>query len=228
MNQGVGAAFAAMLDYCRLHGKTHFVFQEGSYKVRAQEIVKIIRIAEEGDYDYILGSRFLDPGNAAQTPWQRRALIRPFSTLFRWLTGFSVTDITCGPRLVKMAAWNNRLNTMSQHFGYQFEHIITIWLLHHGARYKPVAVEIQYPELRNYSYINFGNIWQMERDERPDLATVCEKQPGRTLAGLQSHRTIARCHRHFGHRSHRGDWDTTAGDGQHPAAEVFRRARRRR
>ena len=103
----------------------------------------------------------MDPGNAAQTPWQRRALIRPFSTLFRWITGFNVTDITCGPRLVKMAAWNHQLNTMSQHFGYEFEHIITIWLLHHGARYKPVAVEIQYPELRNYSYINFGNIWQI-------------------------------------------------------------------
>lgn len=160
-NEGVGAAFAAMLEYCRQHDKTHFVFQEGSYKVRAQEIVKIIRIAEEGDYEYILGSRFLDPGNANQTPWRRRALIRPFSTLFRWLTGFNVTDITCGPRLVKMAAWNHRLNTMSQHFGYQFEHIITIWLLHHGARYKAVPVEIQYPELRNYSYINFGNIWQI-------------------------------------------------------------------
>lgn len=160
-NQGVGAAFAAMLEYCRLHDKTHFVFQEGSYKVRASEIVKIIRIAEEGDYDYILGSRFLDTGNARQTPWQRRALIRPFSTLFRWITGFDVTDITCGPRLVRMGAWDHRLNTMSNQFGYQFEHLITIWLLHHNARYRPVPVEIQYPPERNYSYINFGNIWQI-------------------------------------------------------------------
>lgn len=160
-NKGVGAAFAAMLEYCRLHDKTHFVFQEGSYKVRAREIVKIIQLAQGGDYDYILGSRFLQRENATQTPWQRRALIRPFSTLFRWITGFDVTDITCGPRMVRMAAWNNRLNSMSQHFGYQFEHIITIWLLHHQARYLPVAVEIQYPELRNYSYINLGNIWQI-------------------------------------------------------------------
>jgi len=160
-NQGVGAAFAAMLEYCRQHDKTHFVFQEGSYKVRAREIVKIIRLAEEGEYDYIMGSRFLNQHDATQTPWQRRALIRPFSTIFRLITGFDVTDITCGPRMVRMAAWDNRLNTLSQHFGYQFEHIITIWLLHHGARYRPVAVEIQYPKLRNYSYINLGNIWQI-------------------------------------------------------------------
>lgn len=161
-NQGVGAAFAAMLEYCRQHDKTHFVFQEGSYKVRAREIVKIIRIEEEeGDYDYILGSRFLNRDDATQTPWQRRTLIRHFSTIFRLITGFDVTDITCGPRLVKMSAWNNRLNTMSQFFGYQFEHIITIWLLHNRARYRAVGVEIQYPAERSYSYINLGNIWQI-------------------------------------------------------------------
>ncbi len=160
-NQGVGATFAAMLEYCGQHNKTHFVFQEGSYKVRASEIVKIIRVAEQGDYDYILGSRFLRREDSVQTPWQRRTLIRHFSSLFRLITGFPVTDITCGPRLVRMAAWNNRLNSMTQYYGYQFEHIITIWLLHHGARFRPVEIEIQYPELRRYSYINTGNIWQI-------------------------------------------------------------------
>ncbi|MEW6221459.1 MAG: glycosyltransferase family 2 protein [Thermodesulfobacteriota bacterium] len=160
-NQGVGAAFAAMLDYAGRHGFTHFVFQEGSYKVRAAEVAKIIRIAEAGEYDYLLGSRFLRPEDAKQTPWQRRALIRPFSTLFRLITGFDVTDITCGPRLVRMAAWNPDLNALSGYFGYQFEHIITIWLLHHEARYRPVQVEIQYPPARSYSYINLGNIWQI-------------------------------------------------------------------
>lgn len=160
-NRGVGAAFAAMLEYCREHEKTHFVFQEGSYKVRASEIVKIIRIAEQGDFDYILGSRFLRREDSAQTPWQRRTLIRHFSSLFRVITGFPVTDITCGPRMVRMAAWNNRLNSMTEYYGYQFEHIITIWLLHYGASFRPVEIEIQYPELRRYSYINTGNIWQI-------------------------------------------------------------------
>ena len=161
VNQGVGAAFAAMLEYCHQHEKTHFVFQEGSYKVRASEIIKIIRISEADDYDYILGSRFLRKEDSVQTPWQRRTLIRHFSSLFRLLTGFPVTDITCGPRLVRMAAWDNRLNQMPGCSGYQFEHVITIWLLHHGARFRPVDVEIQYPELRQYSYINLGNIWQI-------------------------------------------------------------------
>lgn len=160
-NRGVGATFATMLEYARTGGFTHFVFQEGSHKVRASEIAKVIRAAEEGDYDYILGSRFLEAGHAQQTPWRRRSLIYPFSRLFARLTGFDVTDITCGPRMVKMAFWNDALNGFSRYYGYQFEHIMTIWLLHHDARYRPLAVEIQYPEERGYSYINYRNIGQI-------------------------------------------------------------------
>jgi glycosyltransferase involved in cell wall biosynthesis len=160
-NRGVGAAFTTMLEYARARGHTHFVFQEGSYKVRAAEIAKLIRAAEEDDYDYILGSRFLEPGHAADTPWRRRSLIYPFSRLFALLTGFEVTDITCGPRMVNMAFWNGALNRFSRYHGYQFEHIMTIWLLHHGARYRPLAVQIQYPDERRYSYINYRNIGQI-------------------------------------------------------------------
>lgn len=160
-NRGVGAAFAAMLEYCRLHDKTHFIFQEGSHKVRAAEIVKIIRLAEGSDYDYILGSRFLRQGDSAQTPWQRRTLIHLFSSFFRLITGFNVTDITCGPRMVRMAVWNHALNSLEQFYGYQFEHIITLWLLHNGARFRPIEIEIQYPDERKYSYINISNIWQI-------------------------------------------------------------------
>lgn len=160
-NLGVGATFASMLDACRGRDVTHFVFQEGSYKVRAREIAKLIRVCEDGDFDYILGSRFLV--NQHNTPLVRRLLIRHFSTLFRWVTGFPVTDISCGPRIVNLARWDHRLDGMREYYGYQFEHIMTIALLHHGASFRPVDVEIQYIEERPYSYVKFYNMSQIIR-----------------------------------------------------------------
>ncbi len=160
-NLGVGATFASMLDACRGRDVTHFVFQEGSYKVRAREIAKLIRVCEESDFDYILGSRFLV--NQHNTPLVRRLLIRHFSTLFRLVTGFPVTDISCGPRIVNLARWDHRLDGMREYYGYQFEHIMTIALLHHGASFRPVDVEIQYIEERPYSYVKFYNMSQIIR-----------------------------------------------------------------
>jgi len=160
-NRGVGATFATMMECCREGDFTHFVFQEGSYKVRAREIAKLVRIAEEDDWDYILGSRFL--AGVHNTPLARRLLIRSFSALFRRVTGFPVTDISCGPRVVKLDRWDHRLNSMEEYYGYQFEHIMTIFLLHHGARFRSAEVEIQYIDLRPYSYVKFYNMSQIVR-----------------------------------------------------------------
>lgn len=160
-NLGVGAAFASMFDYCNGRDFTHFVFQEGSYKVRAREIAKLIRVCEDGDWDYLMGSRFLE--NTHNTPLTRRLLIRSFSALFRWITGFPVTDISCGPRIAKLSRWDHRLDGMRAYYGYQFEHIMTIHLLHNGGSFLPVPVEIQYIDERPYSYVKFYNMSQIIR-----------------------------------------------------------------
>lgn len=158
--QGIGGVFFTLLEYSQLINATHFVFQEGSHKVPAKSIMKLINTSIGQDLDYTLGSRFLI-NNANNTPLLRKVLIKTLSRFFSIISGFSISDITCGPRVLKLTKWSATLNTILRNTGYSFEQIMTIFILHRRYSYKEVGIQVVYHELRQYSYVNIGNMWQI-------------------------------------------------------------------
>jgi glycosyltransferase involved in cell wall biosynthesis len=95
-NVGIGGAVQTGFRYALDEGYDTAVRLDGDGQHDASELAKLLAPLERGEADFVVGSRFVDPGGAYRPPLARRIGIRLFARLVSLLGGERVTDTTSG------------------------------------------------------------------------------------------------------------------------------------
>ena len=94
----VGTQLRIGFGYGLAEGYDGFVTVDGNGKDGVEAIPRFVQALEEG-YDFVQGSRFIDGGEAVNTPWVRLIAIRLLhAPLVSLAAGFGYTDTTNGFR----------------------------------------------------------------------------------------------------------------------------------
>jgi glycosyltransferase involved in cell wall biosynthesis len=95
-NVGIGGAVQTGFRYALQEDYDTAVRLDGDGQHDASELAKLLAPLERGEADFVVGSRFVDPGGAYRPPLARRIGIRLFARLVSLLGGERVTDTTSG------------------------------------------------------------------------------------------------------------------------------------
>lgn len=103
VNLGIGGAVQTGFKFAFENNFDFAIQVDGDGQHPAEEISKIIAAAVKNSWDVTIGSRFLTK-EGFQSSSMRRAGIKYFSRLNKFLTGFSIYDTTSGFRLLNKKA----------------------------------------------------------------------------------------------------------------------------
>ena len=95
-NLGLAGCFQTGMQYAARRGYRYAVQFDGDGQHRAEDIRALYEKMQEGDYDIVLGSRFLDQKKGGS---MREIGSRLITGAIRLTTGVHVTDPTCGLRM---------------------------------------------------------------------------------------------------------------------------------
>lgn len=101
---GQGAALQTGMDYALQHGAEVAVHFDADGQHPAESIPRLVEPILRGDADVVLGSRFLRPQDAAQTPRGRRVLLRAGIVVSGLFTGMWLSDTHNGFRALSRKA----------------------------------------------------------------------------------------------------------------------------
>jgi glycosyltransferase involved in cell wall biosynthesis len=110
INLGLAGCFQAGMKYAYRAGYTYAVQFDGDGQHRAEDVATLRARMDEGNYDIVLGSRFLRQKKGGS---MREIGSRMISAAIRLTTGKKVTDPTCGLRIYNrrvIASFAYRLN----------------------------------------------------------------------------------------------------------------------
>ena len=98
-NLGYGRAVQTAIKYARRHGYTALVTFDGDGQHRATDLKRLCRAFVEGDYDLLIGSRFLQQRQYESSEQARRVGMWLFSRLVTLVTGRRIYDTSSGFRV---------------------------------------------------------------------------------------------------------------------------------
>jgi glycosyltransferase involved in cell wall biosynthesis len=98
-NLGYGRAVQTAIKYARRHGYTALVTFDGDGQHSAGDLKRLCRAFAEGDYDLLIGSRFLERRQYGSPERSRRLGMWLFSRLVVLLTGHRIYDTSSGFRV---------------------------------------------------------------------------------------------------------------------------------
>jgi len=165
-NKGVGFSCMAALDWALQRDYSFFGMMASNGKMLPSEMGRILDPLENGDADYVTGSRFIAGGGSPNLPAFRRSSIPMVNVFVKLLTGKTLTDATCGYRafdisIIKRATfdWHHTwLNT----YGLEY-YIYGQVLMEPSVRWIEVPITMRYPDKgRRYTKIKpFVGWYQM-------------------------------------------------------------------
>ncbi|MFN0166719.1 MAG: glycosyltransferase family 2 protein [Bryobacteraceae bacterium] len=141
INLGQGAALQTGTDFALAQGAGIVVHFDADGQHPARQIAALARPIEDGEADVVLGSRFLDPADAAKVPKVRRWMLRAAAGVTNTLYGVDLTDAHNGLRALSRHA-AQRILLHENRYGHASEIIAQI--RKHGLRYREVPVTIRY------------------------------------------------------------------------------------
>ena len=101
INLGVGGALRAGFRYAVDNGAHTVVQVDGDGQHPADQIGTLLNHLDTGDFDMVVGSRFVPGGEASPQSRMRRAAIRVLSTALRRRGGVTISDPTSGFRAIR-------------------------------------------------------------------------------------------------------------------------------
>lgn len=99
-NLGYGRAVQTAIKYARRHGYDTLITLDADGQHRPEDIRRVYREYATGDYDLLIGSRFVESRRYDSEPAVRRAGMRLFSTLIALLTGRRIYDTSSGMKVI--------------------------------------------------------------------------------------------------------------------------------
>ncbi len=105
LNMGQGAALQTGLEYASdLPGVEYFVHFDADGQHGIDDVLKMLKVLRRGQYDIVLGSRFLEKASTSQVPFKKRLLLRLAVVFTRLTTGLRLTDAHNGLRVFNRRA----------------------------------------------------------------------------------------------------------------------------
>lgn len=99
VNLGYGAALQTGFKYAVEQGFDAVLSIDADGQHQPKDIIKLLETFNRGDYDVVLGSRFVED-TGYKTHWSRRLGIKMFSAVLRLLSGKKIADVTTGFQLL--------------------------------------------------------------------------------------------------------------------------------
>jgi glycosyltransferase involved in cell wall biosynthesis len=145
-NRGVGAAIRAGLLHARRLGATHAAVLSGDDQHEPAELPRVLAPLLAGECDLVQGSRWLPGGQVPGIPRTRRWLTRLYPLLFRWLSGFPVSDGTNGLRAFRLDLLDHPLIRLEQDWldTYELEPYLLLGAFRAGFRVREAPVTVRY------------------------------------------------------------------------------------
>jgi len=166
-NRGVGSSLRDVIQYAFQKGYDILAVMAGNGKMNPAQVPGLLQPIYQEGFDYIQGSRFLPGGTSLNLPLFRYWMIKIFSFLVFFVTGFKGTDVTCGFRAYRLSIFDHQDFDISQEWldGYEMEYYIHYKVIQNKFRIKEVPVSMEYPlSKKNYSKIRpFVGWWKMVR-----------------------------------------------------------------
>lgn len=164
-NLGQGAALQTGISYVLRQPEAEYVVTfDADGQHAAAEIPRLLRPLQEGTCDVVLGSRFMQRGQAIDLAWRKRLLLQLAVAYTRLSTGLAVTDTHNGFRAFTVAA-ARRIAITQNRMAHASELLAQIAAL--GLRYCEVPVTIRYTAYslaKGQSMLNSINIlWDTMR-----------------------------------------------------------------
>jgi polyprenyl-phospho-N-acetylgalactosaminyl synthase len=152
VNLGQGAALQTGLEYAvRDPAAMYFVTLDGDGQHRISDAVAMVEELKKGEYDVILGSRFLS--HQESLPSLKRALLKAATCFSNAVADIRLTDTNNGLRAFTRR-FAERLEISSPDMTHATEIIIKVG--RSGLKYKEMAVTIDYTD---YSRAKGQSIW---------------------------------------------------------------------
>jgi len=166
-NMGVGVGIRNAVRWGRERDFDTIVIMAGNGKMLPEEIPRLLEPIQSGQADYVQGSRYLIGGSSPNLPLFRRIMIKLFTLIVNFATGFKWTDITCGFRAYRLNIFDHTDIDIEQEWlgRYELEYYLHYKVIKLGFRLVEVPVSMVYPsDGKNYSKIKpFVGWWSMVR-----------------------------------------------------------------
>lgn len=149
-NQGIGAAIRTGIRHASTQGCEWVLISSSNGKMVPAEFPKIFGPVQNGEVQYVQGSRFLDLGKSPGLPTFRKFAIPVFSLGVSVLLGRWFTDATCGLRAYRIDFLQNPRIDIDQEWLNRYE--LEYYIHYHAVRtaklkIKELPVTIRYDHL---------------------------------------------------------------------------------
>ena len=153
-NLGVGAALRTGLDAAKQMNARAAVYIDADGEYSPEQIPDLLKPIEDGEADYVLGSRFL--GTRERQPFMRMVANRIFTLLLCLASGRRITDGQTGFRAFSRRA----LECAEIIHNYNYAQVLTLDLLKKGMRLKEVPISYRF-RTRGKSFIGIKYLWRV-------------------------------------------------------------------
>lgn len=160
INRGQGAALKTGIEYALSKGYESVVFFDADGQMMVSEIKKFANLLSTGEFDVILGSRFI--GRVENIPFAKEIVLKMALVFSRLLTGLKLTDVHNG-----FQGWNRsgleKISLIQDRQAYASE--ILNEIAGKKLKYKEIPVTIKYTDYskgKGQSIFNAVNIlWDL-------------------------------------------------------------------
>ncbi|MCA9732589.1 MAG: glycosyltransferase family 2 protein [Deferribacteres bacterium] len=156
-NQGIGATVQTGFKYAARSGYDYAIQLDGDGQHIAAEIPKILSVAQAGEADMVIGSRYIGE-KTYKTPLMRRLGMLIISTVNSLVTGQKVTDNTSGFRAFNKSVINYLANYYPSDYP---EPEVVVILSRKKFKIKEVPVQMRFRESGESSISSIKSIYYM-------------------------------------------------------------------
>jgi dolichyl-phosphate beta-glucosyltransferase len=170
--QNRGKGFAVRTGLMEAQGDIA-LFSDADLSTPIEEMTKLIKPIQDGEYDVAFGSRALDRTLiGTHQPWRREQSGKIFNLMVRTLTGLPFWDTQCGFKAFNMQKFRPLLELMQiDRFGFDVEFLYVAYFK--GLRLKEIPVRWNDAEGSKLSFRTgihaFGEVYQIRKNARKGL-----------------------------------------------------------
>jgi len=150
-NHGAGAAIRTGIIYAMKKGYDACVLMGGDDQDDPSEIDRLFEPIIKDGYDLVQGSRYLNQQRTINMPPFRYITTKMYTTFFRLVSRFPVTDASNGFRALRLSIFK-RIDIWQENLGrYDLEPFLFLQAIKNGLRVKEVPVTKKFDLEKGYS-----------------------------------------------------------------------------
>jgi glycosyltransferase involved in cell wall biosynthesis len=161
-NNGIGYCINIGFEYAKNNNFHFLVLYPGNGRISLESLKNGILFSEDKKGSLLIGSRFLPKAQYENIPFYKLFLIKFFSSIVSIVNRISITDMTCGLRIIQMSDWDFCEKLVPDKSRYSAEQIICINSLNQGLNVAEFPIYLKYNNIiRPYSHFTYKSYSQV-------------------------------------------------------------------